>query len=234
MRRFLLNRIMETSISKIRPASPPPVSLQPLDKKPRVTPPDPALHARVKLTAPKRSKRRKHTPPELGSPEDVISREVVGLLGNQVVARAEADGVEWESPFGFREEVELTVSTISSSGMSYFKVIANEQLFIPSSIHWRRPDLIGEGLAIAPSSERPWVVVVPFTLPGEIVRARVYRHARMYSFADLISIQAPNPELRDMSRVQCKYFGTCAGCQYQVRIFPSNMLRPIVMPIIYA
>jgi len=77
------------------------------------------------LTAPKRGKRRKHTPPEFGSPEDVISREVVGLLGNQIVARAEADGVEWESPFGFREEVELTVSSISPSGMSYFKVCAN-------------------------------------------------------------------------------------------------------------
>ena len=127
---------METSISNIRPASPPQASLQPLDKKPRVAPPDPALHAGVKLTTPKRSKRRKHTPPEFGSSEDVISREVVGLLGNQVVARAEADGVEWESPFGFREEVELTVSSISSSGMSCFKVCANEPFFIPYSIHW--------------------------------------------------------------------------------------------------
>src|SRR5579863_84214 len=116
MRRFLFNRIMETSISKIRPVSP----LQPLDKRPRVTPPE--AQAGVKSTATKRSKRRKYTPPNFGSPEDVISREVVGLLGNEVVARAEADGVEWESPFGFREEVELTVSSISSSGMSHFNV----------------------------------------------------------------------------------------------------------------
>ena len=63
-----------------------------------------------------------HAPPEFGSSEDLISREVVRLLGNEVVARAEADGVEWESPFGFREEVELTVSSISPSGMSHFKV----------------------------------------------------------------------------------------------------------------
>lgn len=125
---------METSISKVRPASPLRPSLQPLDKKPRVTPPDAALQAGVKLTAPKRSKRRKYTPPDFGSPEDVISREVVGLLGNEIVARAEADGVEWESPFGFREEVELTVSSISSSGMFYFKVCANEALIISSSI----------------------------------------------------------------------------------------------------
>jgi hypothetical protein len=38
--------------------------------------------------------------------------------------KAEADGIEWESPFGFREEVELIVSSISSSGMSNLKVCA--------------------------------------------------------------------------------------------------------------
>jgi tRNA (uracil-5-)-methyltransferase len=43
----------------------------------------------------------------------------------------------------------------------------------------------------------------------------------MHSFADLINVELPNPELRDMSRVQCKYFGTCAGCQYQVRLPPK-------------
>jgi tRNA (uracil-5-)-methyltransferase len=96
-------------ISKIRPASPLQASLQPLDKKSRVTPPDAITR--------KRSKKKKRPTPEFESPEDVISREVVGLLGNQVVSREEADGVDWESPFGFREEVELTVSSISSTGM---------------------------------------------------------------------------------------------------------------------
>ena len=118
MRRIIFNRIMETSISKIRPASPPHVTLQPLDKRPRLASPGPTLQAGAKSTAPRRSKRKKHTPPDFGSSEDVISREVVGLLGSEVVARAEADGVEWESPFGFREEVELTITSISPSGMS--------------------------------------------------------------------------------------------------------------------
>jgi len=137
MRRIIFKRIMETSISKIRPASPPHVALQPLDKRPRLVSPAPTLQAGVKSTAPKRSKRKKHTPPEFGSSEHVISREVVGLLGSQVVARAEADGVEWESPFGFREEVELTVSSISSSGMSHFKVYPDGVFFVsPVHIHY--------------------------------------------------------------------------------------------------
>jgi hypothetical protein len=137
MRRFILNRIMETSISKMRPASPPPVTLQPSDKRPRSVSPAPTLQAGVKLTVPKRSKRKKHPPPEIGSSEDVISREVVRLLGNQVVSRAEADGEEWKSPFGFRDEVELTVSSISSSGMSHFKVYPHRVFFVsPVHIHY--------------------------------------------------------------------------------------------------
>ena len=62
----------------------------------------------------------------------------------------------------------------------------------------------------------PWVVVVPLSLPGEVVKARVYRHARLHSYADLVGIEEPNPEMRDMSRVKCQYFGKCSGCQYQV------------------
>lgn len=63
--------------------------------------------------------------------------------------------------------------------------------------------------------KRPWTVVVPFALPGERIRARIYRNARLHSFADLLEIVKPNPELRDDNLVQCKYFGSCAGCQYQ-------------------
>lgn len=60
------------------------------------------------------------------------------------------------------------------------------------------------------------MIVTPLSLPGERIRARVYRHARLHSHADLLEILEPNSEWRDMSRVQCQYFGKCAGCQYQV------------------
>jgi hypothetical protein len=116
-RRFL----MEKSILRTRSPSPTQSCLQPVDKKPRFASPEPLLQVGTKPSAPKRSKKRKHTPLESGSSEDVISREVVALLGEEIVARAEADGTEWKSPFGFREQVELTVSSISSSGMSYSK-----------------------------------------------------------------------------------------------------------------
>ncbi len=57
-----------------------------------------------------------------------------------------------------------------------------------------------------------WVVFVPFALPGEKVKARVYRNDKNCSHADLIEVLVPSPD-----RVQpvCPLFGECGGCQYQ-------------------
>lgn len=63
----------------------------------------------------------------------------------------------------------------------------------------------------------PWAIIVPLSLPGEVVRAKVYRNARMHSLADLVAVVTPNLDLRDDSRARCQYFGRCGGCQYQVR-----------------
>ncbi|KAF8645081.1 hypothetical protein AX16_008139 [Volvariella volvacea WC 439] len=45
----------------------------------------------------------------------------------------------------------------------------------------------------------------------------------MYSYADLLEVITPNNALRDMSRVQCKYFGQCAGCQYQMLSYETQL-----------
>ena len=121
---LLLRSIME---SNVRAASPPQPSVQLSDKRLRSATPEVTLKAGTGSTTPKRRKKRKHTPPEPGSSEDVISREVVGLLGSELVTQAEADGLDWESPFGFREEVELTVSSISSNGTSCSTVYAGAE-----------------------------------------------------------------------------------------------------------
>ncbi|MGC9450803.1 MAG: class I SAM-dependent RNA methyltransferase [Oceanipulchritudo sp.] len=57
-----------------------------------------------------------------------------------------------------------------------------------------------------------WVVFVPFALPGERVRARIWRNKKQYSEADLVSILEPSPDRVDP---QCPLFGICGGCQYQ-------------------
>lgn len=57
-----------------------------------------------------------------------------------------------------------------------------------------------------------WVVFVPFCLPGETVRARVYRNDKNCSHSDLVEILEPSP---DRIAPGCPLFGTCGGCQYQ-------------------
>jgi len=57
-----------------------------------------------------------------------------------------------------------------------------------------------------------WVVFVPYTLPGERVRARVYRNDKNCSMADLVEVLEPSPQRVEP---QCPVFGYCGGCQYQ-------------------
>ncbi len=57
-----------------------------------------------------------------------------------------------------------------------------------------------------------WVVMVPFALPGETVRASVFRNRANYSEADLVEVLKPSPE---RVKPECPLFGSCGGCQYQ-------------------
>lgn len=57
-----------------------------------------------------------------------------------------------------------------------------------------------------------WVVLVPYSLPGEVVRAQVWRNHRNYSEADLVEVlQAAEGRVDP----RCPLFRTCGGCQYQ-------------------
>ncbi|KAJ8594394.1 S-adenosyl-L-methionine-dependent methyltransferase [Rhizopogon salebrosus TDB-379] len=146
--------------------------------------------------ASKKLKKQKHLLPEPYSPGDVLWRDVVALLGNDIVEHALRHGTEWDSPFGHRDEVEVEVSKLSSNG---------------------------DALAHSPAPHPPWVIVAPFALPGERIRVRVYRSARLHSFADLVEVITPSPDLRDDSRIKCRYFGKCSGCQYQMLSYDSQL-----------
>uniref|UniRef100_A0A8H8CR86 TRAM domain-containing protein n=1 Tax=Psilocybe cubensis TaxID=181762 RepID=A0A8H8CR86_PSICU len=148
--------------------------------------------------APKRKKKRKEPPlPEACSPADVLYQEIRSLLGGDVVDSITEAGGAFQSPYEYGEEVEVKVETISSGGT---------------------------GIALAPAEKGPWAIVVPFALPGETVRVRIGKSDRMHSIGSPIEVLTRNPELRDDSLVQCKYFGSCGGCQYQM-ISGENQLR---------
>jgi len=88
-------------------------------------------------------------------------------------------------PFGYHQEIELEITTLTNLGLGLGRVP------------------VGDGL---------WVVMVPFTLPGERVKARVFRNHKNFSEADLVEVLTTSP---DRVTPRCPLFGRCGGCQYQ-------------------
>jgi uncharacterized protein YndB with AHSA1/START domain/predicted RNA-binding protein with TRAM domain len=78
-----------------------------------------------------------------------------------------------DHPFAYHQEIELEVSTLTNLGLGLGRV----ELANPAA-----GDAAGRG----------WVVMVPFTLPGERVRARVYRNHKNFSEADLVEVLSPS------------------------------------------
>jgi 23S rRNA (uracil1939-C5)-methyltransferase/tRNA (uracil-5-)-methyltransferase len=63
--------------------------------------------------------------------------------------------------------------------------------------------------------------MVPFALPGERVRARVFRNHQNYSEADLVAVMTPSPDR--LSSPRCPLFGRCGGCQYQHLVYAEQL-----------
>lgn len=101
-----------------------------------------------------------------------------------------------DRPFAYHQELELEVTTLTNLGL---------------------------GLGRVPLPDDPasaWVVMVPFTLPGERVRVRVYRNHRNFSEADLITVLTPSPH---RVAAPCPLYGRCGGCQYQHLAYPEQL-----------
>ncbi|KAL8705201.1 MAG: hypothetical protein Q9201_001657 [Fulgogasparrea decipioides] len=142
-----------------------------------------------------------------GSNEEVLLADVRDLLqthekttglGSVTFNDEESDAAEPEKPFDLPErfsEVEVKISTLSS---------------------------IGDGLGLSPMSNH--VYVVPFTLPGDVVKAKVVTHMlnAHYTLADFISVLEPSPQRND-SLVQCPYFAKCSGCQLQMLPYEDQL-----------
>jgi len=99
-------------------------------------------------------------------------------------------------PFEYHEEIELRIDSLSNTGLGI----------------GRMPG-VGRGDEEAGTgTDGGWVVFVPFCLPGERVRARVFRNEKNCSHADFLEVLEASPDRREP---RCPLFGTCGGCQYQ-------------------
>lgn len=65
-----------------------------------------------------------------------------------------------------------------------------------------------------------WVIMVRFALPGERIRARIYRNDKNFSEADLVEVLEVSP---DRIEAPCHVFGQCGGCQYQHFDYESQL-----------
>lgn len=117
-----------------------------------------------------------------------------------------------DRPFAYHAEIELDISTLTNLGAGLGRVRLPAAAAKPDFhvLRENAPEETGAG----------WVVMVPFTLPGERVRARVFRNHKNFSEADLVAVIRPAPE-----RVEprCGLFGRCGGCQYQHLAYPAQL-----------
>jgi tRNA/tmRNA/rRNA uracil-C5-methylase (TrmA/RlmC/RlmD family) len=106
-----------------------------------------------------------------------------------------------DHPFGYHQEIELEIVTLTNLGSGLGRVQIET----------------GESKT---GNASGWVVMVPFTLPGERVIARVFRNQKNFSEADLIKVLTPSPH-----RVAppCPVFGRCGGCQYQHLVYREQL-----------
>ena len=96
--------------------------------------------------------------------------------------------------------------------------------FVPTPFSWHQEielevatlTNMGQGLGRLDG----WVVMVAFALPGERVRARVFRNEKNFSEADLVEVLRPSP---DRVAPRCPLFGQCGGCQYQNLSYPAQL-----------
>jgi len=132
-----------------------------------------------------------------------------------------------DHPFPYHAEFELEISTLTNLGVGLGRVeIAEGGSRNADSAKPSAGTANGEAPRIPPANPQSeirdpkspaaegsrWVVMVPFALPGERVRVRIFRNHKNYSEADLVAVVRPAPE---RIAPRCPLFGTCGGCQYQ-------------------
>lgn len=113
--------------------------------------------------------------------------DILELIGHARVEEILAQNEEFDRVPPFGEEIVVKIDRLSSHG---------------------------DGIALTPQGDR--LLVVPFALPGEVVRVLPYASDRLYFKSRIVELLERNTALRDDSLIHCQYFGKCGGCQYQM------------------
>lgn len=140
-----------------------------------------------------------------GSHEEVLMADIQAMLQEAKLADDNSTGADENAGADAASEAEKLPEQWSEIEVEVLKLSSN-----------------GDGLARQPGSKQ--IYVVPFCIPGDTVKVKVYRHLldENYSIADFVSVVKPSP-LRDDSRIQCKYFAQCGGCQFQMMDYAEQL-----------
>lgn len=146
----------------------------------------------------KQSGGRKRKPrrdlPDPYSAGEVLWHDIQDFLGREYVGEllSKKDGSEWNAPeeLEIMGIIELRVGAFTVSGESL-------SLYTPEG---------GEG--------RKWAIVTPFAHPGDLIRAKVFKHDRLHSVADMVEIleysetyRGGEGDRRNNPDAGCRYFG---------------------------
>lgn len=168
---------------------------------------------RPKSAGPKKPKAKRFKEPPAADPvsnEGVLIQDIKSMLKEQ-------------------ESEELDLDTVKNDLREFFTrprgTVHPEHRVVKAKILKLSGGGDGIGLVVPEADQaeaKPQVVMVPFTLPGEVVEAKIYK-TQLYHFeAELLQVLESSPK-RDDSLVKCRYFGKCSGCQYQMLPYAEQL-----------
>jgi tRNA (uracil-5-)-methyltransferase len=127
----------------------------------------------------KQTRKKKRVSHEAASPGDVLWHEVQRLIGTDVAKEIVEAHQDFASPFEFGDELVVEVLEVGAGGTSGLLICT----IITHDPCW---GFKGDGLALAPAPNPPWVITVPFTLPGETARVKITTSEQLCSKSDLL------------------------------------------------
>lgn len=119
-----------------------------------------------------------------------------------------------------------STSTFSSPDQQDTEQVKLPEPFTETEVTITTLSSTGDGIGFSShTGTHPYIV--PFSLPGDTVTAKVIRHTKdttapLYTTADFVKVIKPSSDRND-SLVKCKYFSICSGCQFQMASYDYQL-----------
>ena len=159
-----------------------------------------------------------------GSNDEIIEFEVTELLRNVRLSDTNGqlqslDETTDDHEGAAEPELDLGSSKQSSKGdLGEFK----EPAELGQEVELEIVQLSSTGDGLAYNAAKDHVIIVPFSVPGDRVLAKVYKWEGHHSLADFIKVVRPS-QSREGITPKCKYFAKCSGCQLQMLPYADQL-----------